>query len=210
MQILSSGRKGTSAVTEIAAMPERVRRPKRDDVRAALVNVAIKVFERDGFQGANLVEISNLAGFSRGAFYSNFGSKEELFLVALEENAEQTMMKLFSEYEASGSAKPSEMFERQIHMSDAWAPLFVEFCIHVMRHREFAERLAQVRHRIHQKLSALLASSLRQTKGDMTFDEMAVAALALRNGLIIEQLMIGPDETTRIAAKLASLLYDYS
>ena len=47
--------------------------------RARLVRAAKKVFERDGFLEARITDISKMAGFSHGAYYHYFDSKEELF-----------------------------------------------------------------------------------------------------------------------------------
>ena len=45
---------------------------------------AEKIFARDGFEAAKLEEIAADAGYTRGAFYANFDSKEDLFLALLE------------------------------------------------------------------------------------------------------------------------------
>src|SRR5271169_391372 len=52
--------------------------------RARLIQSAEKVFARDGFEAAKLEEIAKDAGYTRGAFYANFESKEDLFLALLE------------------------------------------------------------------------------------------------------------------------------
>src|ERR1700761_6930818 len=52
--------------------------------RARLIQSAEKIFARDGFEAAKLEEIAADAGYTRGAFYANFESKEDLFLALLE------------------------------------------------------------------------------------------------------------------------------
>lgn len=44
------------------------------------------MFARDGFHGANLEVIANQAGYSKGAVYSNFEGKAELFLAVMDRN----------------------------------------------------------------------------------------------------------------------------
>jgi AcrR family transcriptional regulator len=61
------------------------RAEKQAETRAALLEAAGRVFAREGFQGASVEKISAEAGFTRGAFYSNFSSKEELFAELLQE-----------------------------------------------------------------------------------------------------------------------------
>ncbi len=54
-------------------------RPKREDVRQAIVEAGVKVFEAEGYDKASISRIAAEAGFTKGAVYSNFGSKPELF-----------------------------------------------------------------------------------------------------------------------------------
>ena len=54
-------------------------RPKREDVRQAIIEAGVKAFETDGYNDANIAKIAAQAGFTKGAVYSNFGSKPELF-----------------------------------------------------------------------------------------------------------------------------------
>ena len=60
--------------------PERRRQLTRD----ALVEAAEEVFAQKGFYGASLEEIAATAGFTRGAIYSNFGTKEELLFAVID------------------------------------------------------------------------------------------------------------------------------
>jgi AcrR family transcriptional regulator len=70
----------------------RVRtRPTRDDTREKLFEAAARVFEEQGIGGASIEAIAAAAGFTRGAFYSNFTSKDELIIAMLEDHVEQTV-----------------------------------------------------------------------------------------------------------------------
>ena len=60
-------------------MPAAVERPHRDEVRNRILAAAVQNFERDGYAGASLRRIASDAGFTKGAVYSNFGSKPDLF-----------------------------------------------------------------------------------------------------------------------------------
>ena len=53
--------------------------------RAAILDAAAAVFAERGFVGASVEAITEAAGYSRGAFYSNFESKEQLFAELLQE-----------------------------------------------------------------------------------------------------------------------------
>ncbi|WP_190123828.1 TetR/AcrR family transcriptional regulator, partial [Streptomyces inusitatus] len=67
----------------------RVRRSRAEqkrETRDALTVAALMTFARDGYHGASLEGIANEAGFSKGAVYSNFGGKAELFLAVMDHN----------------------------------------------------------------------------------------------------------------------------
>jgi AcrR family transcriptional regulator len=49
---------------------------------------ASEVFAESGFDGASVEAICERAGFTRGAFYSNFASKEELFFGLVQQVSE--------------------------------------------------------------------------------------------------------------------------
>src|SRR6202023_3374104 len=66
-------------------------RPTRDDTRDKLFEAAARMFEEQGIGGASIEAIAAAAGFTRGAFYSNFKSKDELILVMLEDHVEQSI-----------------------------------------------------------------------------------------------------------------------
>src|SRR6201985_2453573 len=72
----------------------RVRtRPTRDDTCDKLFEAAVQVFEEQGIGGASIETIAAAAGFTRGAFYSNFKSKDELIIAMLEDHVERSIQR---------------------------------------------------------------------------------------------------------------------
>jgi len=70
----------------------RVRtRPTREDTRTKLFAAAAKLFQSRGIGDTRIDEIAQVAGFSRGAFYSNFASKDELIIAMLEDHARRSL-----------------------------------------------------------------------------------------------------------------------
>lgn len=57
---------------------------RRRETRSRLLDAATAVFAEEGLQSASVETICNRAGYTRGAFYSNFESKEQLFLELFE------------------------------------------------------------------------------------------------------------------------------
>ena len=73
-------------------MPRRLtRKQKQADTRSRLMRSAAKVFCRKGMAGGSIDEVAQDAGYTKGAFYANFKSKEELFLAMLDERFAQRL-----------------------------------------------------------------------------------------------------------------------
>ncbi|WP_405610666.1 TetR/AcrR family transcriptional regulator [Streptomyces sp. NBC_01511] len=88
----------------------RTRAEQKQETRDALTMAALGTFARDGYHAASLEGIANEAGFSKGAVYSNFGGKAELFLAAMDHNLEALRGEDWDPFampEAAGSAAPS-------------------------------------------------------------------------------------------------------
>jgi AcrR family transcriptional regulator len=63
---------------------QRLTRAERQaQTRQEILDAAARVFVKRGFSGSSVEEISAEAGYTRGAFYSNFRSKNELFVELL-------------------------------------------------------------------------------------------------------------------------------
>lgn len=64
---------------------------RRQHTRDRLIDAATELFAEKSIEGASVEEISERAGFTRGAFYSNFESKDELCLEIVRQRGEQLL-----------------------------------------------------------------------------------------------------------------------
>lgn len=92
---------------------------RRENTRARLFEAAALVFAETGLEGASVEMICERAGFTRGAFYSNFESKEQLFLGLASTIAEERLRSVrvrIDEFVASGvltgDADPIELVQK--------------------------------------------------------------------------------------------------
>jgi AcrR family transcriptional regulator len=69
-------------------------RPTRDDTREKLFEAAARVFEEQGIGSASIEAIAAAAGFTRGAFYSNFDSKDELIIAMIEDHVARSIARM--------------------------------------------------------------------------------------------------------------------
>src|SRR5881396_2434576 len=87
---------------------------RRAMTRQHLLDAAAIVFTRNGFHGSTLDEVASTAGFTKGAVYSNFKSKDDLFLALLDERIERQF------------AVASEVFDSGPHESSVQYPVVRE------------------------------------------------------------------------------------
>lgn len=106
-------------MADTAAPPVAVR--GRERTRARLLDAAAEVFAEVGLDGASVEAICDRAGFTRGAFYSNFDSKEELMLALTSHIAEQKMALVADRarelQEAGVRLAPAELIERMLDVA---------------------------------------------------------------------------------------------
>ena len=192
--------------------PER----RRAMTRQHLLEAAAIVFARKGFHGATLDEVAATAGFSKGAVYSNFKSKDDLFLELLDDRINRQFA-VVSEILETGSREREEQFPRirEIFRSDMfWSEdfitLWLEFVLYARRNPEAQAKLtasvkrsrAQVQALIEHEYAMLGASSSYPTA------DLAEIALALFNGLGIDRLVNPTAVTDEMLDTTLSFLYD--
>lgn len=71
--------------------PDSPRSARREATRSRLIEAAVGVIARKGVLGASVEEICEAAGFTRGAFYSNFESKDELCIAVLDAQCQRQL-----------------------------------------------------------------------------------------------------------------------
>ena len=173
------------------------RAEKRERTRAELIEVAYRRFRAQGFRRTSLEEIADLAGYTKGAVYSNFpGGKDELFLALIEEHITARM----HEYVAAALAEPT--FEGAIgavarRLSDygarepGWGPVLVEFWSHASRR----EGLREAASAAHERQVDIVAGGLDAlaARHAVAFRiparELARACAALARGLGAERFL---------------------
>lgn len=87
--------------------PARAATRSRENTRARLMEAAYEVFAEVGLDAASVEAICERAGFTRGAFYSNFESKDELFL-ELAASVTERKLGTVSERVADLRSRPAE------------------------------------------------------------------------------------------------------
>jgi AcrR family transcriptional regulator len=134
--------------------PERRRQMTQDH----LLRAAADVFEEKGFYGASLDEVAARAGFSKGAVYSNFRNKEDLFLALLGSIYAHAMEALHATIESSATPTESRLADfvalirgQGIDAGNSWSVLYEEFHLYALRNPVAREKLVELdRHDVDQ------------------------------------------------------------
>jgi AcrR family transcriptional regulator len=127
-----------------------LRKPRKPQERTAitrdlLLGAAERVFAHRGYEKAQLEEIAQASGFSKGALYAHFKSKEELFLALARTKAGgyQTKLRLALDSAPTREAKIAAFRSFYVNLSKEkeWALIILEAKLFVTRHPEVKERL---------------------------------------------------------------------
>ena len=124
---------------------------RRQQTRDYLLEAAAQVFAEHGFHGASLDQVAAVAGFTKGAVYSNFKNKEDLFLALIEAAYTREMTALKETLEVSDIPPEDRLgdfvglIRGQFELvPDNWGSLYLEFSLYAMRNPVARERLNQL------------------------------------------------------------------
>jgi AcrR family transcriptional regulator len=176
-------------------------RPTRDDTRDKLFEAAARLFEDHGIGGASIEAIALAAGFSRGAFYSNFASKDELIIAMLEDHVERSIRRhldlLARHSNIDDFLDALKNLDRSKQDPLGRAPLLhMEMSLYVARAEKRRPALAK-RLRARRKLIAdIVESTLKRSgrPGALNPGWTAAILLALEDGFRLHRL-IDPETT---------------
>jgi AcrR family transcriptional regulator len=143
--------------------PER----RRQLTREALIASGRDVFAQRGFHAASLEEIAQAAGFTRGAVYSNFENKEELFFAVLDRHVELQAAAFDALFEDSGGPVAAtdddvvRLWRRLAAGSDPqWIALNLEFRLYALRNPDVRARYIARYHSYRDRIVTYLSEIL--------------------------------------------------
>ncbi len=181
---------------------ERLTRKQRQlRTRASLMRSAARVFARRGLQRGTIDEVAADAGFTKGAFYANFSSKEELFLAMLDEGFAARLRQVRDLSASDPEIERPEIvqrartggedFARHLNADPDWQRLFLEFVVHATREepfrRELVRRYRDLRAGV-AEVFALRAAELG-VEPAVEVEGLARMTFAMANGFALERLL---------------------
>jgi AcrR family transcriptional regulator len=187
-------------------------RPSRTETQAQtrerLLDAAERAFADEGFGGASLDRIAEAAGFTRGAVYSNFTDKADLFVAVLDRRLDRRYAAVA---DAMLAARDPDAFVAALRnppwkadgREDAmrqWLMLRDEFRLFALRHPAAAERLARYDRRQRDYYVEAITHLLGQLGVEPPTDmRLAAAMLLALDESLVRQHWIDPDDVSDTA-----------
>jgi AcrR family transcriptional regulator len=179
----------------VSAGETLTRREKQQRTREALLEAAVKLFCERGLEGASVDEVAQSAGYTKGAFYANFKSKEELFLVMLDEQFARELERL--DHALAGTQDPQDEAQAAaadfIHnaSADEWPTLYFQFVAYAAQNEEFRQELA-TRHRAMRERLAQLFKRWKDGFGvtpPISLAEIAAMMFFMADGFLVDRIV---------------------
>jgi AcrR family transcriptional regulator len=192
------------------------RAERRERTRQELLTAAEACFVTQGFHATSVDEVAERAGYTKGAVYSNFASKEDLFFAVYERRVERALTEVVPGLRRAGAEHAFDWvatatIERR-DRDDGWLAVFFEFWGHVVRHGELRERFAAIHARFLEPLAEAV-QQLADDRGlglpaDLTASQVVLAWNAMEIGLGLERLTQPQTVDAAVARRLGWLLLD--
>jgi AcrR family transcriptional regulator len=185
------------------------RAERQAQTRGELVDAAQRLFTAQGFHATSIDAVAAEAGFTKGAVYSNFASKEDLFLAVYERRVDARLAEIEAVLEEAPTVR--EGIERIIpgnrgrrEADDGWMAVFFEFWAHALRHPQLRERFAAQ----HRRIIDLLAAAMIESGQDLPDDphKLATARYAMQLGLQLERLTQPDLVDERLGVRMGRLM----
>ena len=185
--------------TRLEIRVERLSREEsRQRTRELLLDAAAEVFNRLGYHGASLEAVAEAAGFTKGAVYSNFATKGELFTALLERYTRQRLAAQDEVLEHASLQQladyAGELIRQQAAEQSTWDLLQIEFWLAAMRDPRMRELLVEGTDELYRQSGRRLEAKLAEAGARSAFNGTELSRLmnALGSGLLL-QVYLDPD-----------------
>ncbi len=192
--------------------PTRLSRAESQaQTRARLVATAREMFLREGYASTSLERVAEVAGYSKGAVYSNFHGKDDLCLAVLDsiqtEVADAVLTALDGAATFDEALQVFDMWAEARLGDPEWSALEAEFAARARRHPGVRRALLER----DQGLHAVIAGALERTCAQhgltplIPVQEVAAALLSLGIGLGLQR-SVNPALPVRVLSDVARAL----
>jgi AcrR family transcriptional regulator len=183
----------------------------REDILAA----ADRLFVEQGFHATSVEQIAQAAGYTKGAVYSNFDAKEDLFFAVYEARVDAAVAKLGRDLAEADDVRTviesatSDTGTRR-GRDDRWLATFFEFWAHVVRRPSLRTRFAEIHARAQEPFDAALVRLADEHGIELPVKprSLAAALIAMSVGLALERLVQPEVVEGQLGARVVGLVLD--
>lgn len=177
-------------------MSPLTRKERQARTRSRLMDSAGKLFCRHGLERASIDEVAEDAGFTKGAFYANFKSKQELFLAMLDDHFEERVRQLdrvlaTDEPVQVQAREAGRAFAESVGGSPEWTRLFFEFATHATRDEDFRQELLTRYRTLRRRIAELYHRRAREHGKELPLpaEQLAMMTMAMAKGMAVERML---------------------
>jgi len=207
-------------------LPESASTRRKENTRTKLVRASLDVFVEKGIDGVTVDDLVRAAGFTRGAFYSNFSTKEEVFSALFASVTEEmldiantSVASALAAAHAEGSTPGSlseiddatimvAVFEGIRPFGRQWYLLYSDAIARSLRDEAMRAELAVQRERLRDQIGKLLSTRMEEN-GDRPLlppEDLAQLLVGVFVDLMVREQMDGRDITELAATTILGTL----
>lgn len=190
------------------------REESQEQTRQRLVEAACREVALHGFRATSVRDIAKAAGFTQGAFYSNFPSKEALLLDMLQQHKTQEARRILDVIDAAGNdfnaaLNALEGWARGFGMDAQQALLATELHLHAARNADFGKAYADLMAGQRQAYADLLGRlfDMAGMTPPAPLPELAGSLMSLARSLAIEHALYGANAPGQMLALVIRSLF---
>jgi AcrR family transcriptional regulator len=164
--------------------------------RTRLMEAAGKVFACRGLERATVDEVAGEAGYTKGAFYANFESKEALFLAMLDERFAERLEEIDRVLDSGATVTEQarmagQEFNDHLAGNPEWSRLFFEFAVQALRDERFRAELVARQRALRERIAAGFRNHSEALGAEPPLPAELVAAMtyAMADGFALARLL---------------------
>ena len=184
----------SATVARRSARPTRIERS--DATRAALLRSASRSIVEHGMHGASIDRIAADAGYTKGAFYAHFASKEDLFLVMLDEHFAAELTRLDAVLAGTGepaqeARHAAEGFLEHVDSDPEWRRLYQEFATHAARQDAFRVQFAARQRALRARMADVFTrwAAAFEFQPSVPAEDVAAMTFFMADGFLLDRLI---------------------
>ena len=200
-------------------LPESAGTRRKENTRTKLVRASLDVFVEKGVDGATVDDLVRAAGFTRGAFYSNFSTKEEVFaalfasvteeMLTIDDSSDETAV------EGAHGDEDAQMmvavFEGIRPFGRQWYLLYSDAVARSLRDETMRAELAVQRERLRDRIGKMLTTRMGENGSRLLLpaEDLAQLLVGVFVDLMVREQMDGRDVTELAATTILGTLHAF-